>query len=155
MTGRIDARLKELSVTLPAAPTPVANYVPFVVSGNLLFISGQVPLDGGKVHHVGVVGDDLSLEDGQDAARICAINILAQARSALGGDLDRIVRCVKLGGFVSATAAFRDHPKVINAASDLMVAVLGDAGRHSRFAVGAPSLPLGAAVEIEAIFEIR
>lgn len=155
MTGRIDARLKELAITLPAAPAPVANYVPFVVSGNLLFISGQVPLDGGKVRHVGIVGGDLGLEDGQDAARICAINILAQARSALGGDLDRIVRCVKLGGFVSATAAFKDHPRVINAASDLMVAVLGDAGRHSRFAVGAPSLPLGAAVEIEAIFEIR
>jgi len=155
MTGRTDARLKELGITLPAAPAPVANYVPFVIAGSLLFISGQVPLDGGKVRHVGSVGDTLSIEAGQDAARLCAINILAQAKSALHGDLDRIARCIKLGGFVSCTPAFKDHPKVVNAASDLMVAVLGDAGRHARFAVGAPSLPLGAAVEIEAIFEIR
>ncbi|MFO1189234.1 MAG: RidA family protein [Alphaproteobacteria bacterium] len=155
MTGRTDARLNELGIVLPLAPAPVANYVPFVISGGLLFISGQVPLDGGTVRHVGSLGGNLSIEEGQEAARLCAVNILAQAKSALNGDLDRIVRCVKLGGFVSSTPAFRDHPKIINAASDLMVAVLGDAGRHARFAVGAPSLPLGSAVEIEAIFEIR
>jgi enamine deaminase RidA (YjgF/YER057c/UK114 family) len=155
MTSRTEARLKDLGLALPAAPAPVANYVPFVITGSLLFISGQVPLEGGKVRHVGAVGGALTLADGQDAARLCAINILAQAKSARNGDLDRIVRCVKLGGFVSCTPAFTDHPKVINAASDLMVAVLGDAGRHSRFAVGAPSLPLGAAVEVEAVFEIR
>lgn len=154
MSGRIDSRLKELGITLPTAPIPVANYVPFVIVAPLLFISGQVPLENGKLRLVGAVGGDLSVEQGQEAARLCAVNILAQARAALDGDLDRIRRCVKLGGFVNCRPDFREHPQIVNAASDLMVAVLGDAGRHARFAVGAPSLPLGAAVEVEAIFEI-
>jgi enamine deaminase RidA (YjgF/YER057c/UK114 family) len=153
MTGRIDRRLAELGVALPSPAAPVANYVPFVVAGNLLFVSGQVPFEDGKIAVAGKVGDAVSLEEGKRAARICAINILAQAKVALG-DLDRVRRCVKLGGFVASSPGFTQHPAVINGASDLMVEVLGDAGRHARFAVGAPALPLDAAVEVDAVFEI-
>jgi enamine deaminase RidA (YjgF/YER057c/UK114 family) len=153
MTGRIDRRLAELGVALPSPAAPVANYVPFVVAGNLLFVSGQVPFEDGKIAIAGKVGDAVSLEEGKRAARICAINILAQAKVALG-DLDRVRRCVKLGGFVASSPGFTQHPAVINGASDLMVEVLGDAGRHARFAVGAPALPLDAAVEVDAVFEI-
>jgi enamine deaminase RidA (YjgF/YER057c/UK114 family) len=154
MTGRVSSRLAELGIVLPSPAAPAANYVPFVQSGSLLFVSGQLPMENGKLAVTGTIGDGLTIEDGQRAARLCAINLLAQARAALGGDLDRVVRCIKLGGFVACTTAFDQHPAVINGASNLMVDVLGDAGRHARFAVGANVLPFGAAVEVEAIFEV-
>ena len=153
MTGMIDKRLAELGITLPSPPAPVASYVPYVTSGNLVFISGQVTLAEGGLKYVGVVGKELSLEDGQAAARLCAINVLAQLRTALGGDLDRVRRCVKLGVFVNAVPEFSQHPEVANGASDLIGEVFGEAGRHARAAVGAGSLPRNVAVEVEAIFE--
>lgn len=154
MTGRIDARLADLGITLPQAAAPAANYVPWVISGNLVFISGQLPMADGMPGYIGKVGVDFDTTAGAEAAKACAIGILAQLKAALDGDLDRVVRCVKLGGFVNAVPDFLEHPMVINGASDLMVAALGDAGRHSRFAVGVGSLPFGVAVEIDAIFEI-
>ena len=154
MAGQIDARLAELGIELPEAAAPVANYVPYVISGNTVYISGQVTIWNGEIRHVGKVGDDVSVEDAAAAARLCGLNIIAQLRAALDGDLDRVARCIKLGGFVNGTADFRDHPKVINGASDLMVEVFGDKGKHARFAVGAGSLPLGVAVEVDAVFEI-
>ncbi|NWG45021.1 MAG: RidA family protein [Alphaproteobacteria bacterium] len=154
MAGRIDARLRQLGITLAAAPPPAANYVPFVVSGALVFIAGQVPFDGKGLPYRGKLGGGVSIEEGQAAARLCALNILAQLKAACGGDLDRVRACVKLGGFVNATPDFPDHPKVMNGASDLMVEVFGEAGRHARFAVGAPSLPFDVAVEVDAVFEI-
>jgi enamine deaminase RidA (YjgF/YER057c/UK114 family) len=150
-----DARLAELGIQLPNAVAPAANYVPARRSGNLVYIAGQVPTADGKDQYVGKLGLDVSLEDGQKAARLCAINILAQLRSALGGSLDGVVGCLRLGGFVNATPEFGDHPKVINGASDLMVAVFGDAGRHARAAVGCVSLPRNVAVEVDAIFEVK
>jgi enamine deaminase RidA (YjgF/YER057c/UK114 family) len=152
--GQIDKRLADLGITLPEAAKPVANYVPWVRTGNLVFISGQGPIEGGKVQYPGALGKDVSLEDGIKSARLCAINVLAQLKEALGGDLDRVVRVVKLLGFVNATADFKDHPKVINGASDLMVEVFGDKGRHARSAVAAPSLPMGISTEVEAIIEV-
>jgi enamine deaminase RidA (YjgF/YER057c/UK114 family) len=153
MTGTIEARLAELGLTLPAAPNPVANYVPFSISGNLLFISGQISKAADGTVVTGALGRDVSVETGQQAARHCALNILAQAKSALGS-LDRIGQVLKLTGFVNATADFADHPKVVNGASDLMVEVLGDKGRHTRAAVGVSSLPLNCAVEVDAIIAI-
>ncbi|WBT40331.1 RidA family protein [Hyphomicrobium sp. DMF-1] len=153
MTGTIEARLAELGLTLPAAPNPVANYVPFSISGNLLFISGQISKAADGTVVTGALGRDVSVEIGQQAARHCALNILAQAKSALGS-LDRIGQVLKLTGFVNATADFADHPKVVNGASDLMVEVLGDKGRHTRAAVGVSSLPLNCAVEVDAIIAI-
>ena len=154
MPGKIDARLKELDIDLPAPPAPVASYVPYVASGNLVFVSGQVTLASGGLKYVGKVGADLSLEDGRAAARLCALNVLAQVKAACGGDLDRVKRCVRLGVFVNATADFTQHPEVANGASDLIGDVFGEAGRHSRAAVGAGSLPRGVAAEVEAVFEI-
>ena len=153
--GQIDKRLAELGITLPEAAKPVANYVPWVRTGNLVFISGQGPLEGGKVQYPGALGRDVSLEDGIKSARLCAINVLAQLKDAVGGDLDRVKRIVKLLGFVNATADFKDHPKVINGASDLMVDVFGDKGRHARSAVASPSLPMGISTEVEAIVEVE
>lgn len=153
MSGKIEARLKSVGLALPAAPAAVANYVPFAVVGNLLFISGQISKAGDGTLVTGKLGEAVSVEQGRAAAKLCALNILAQAKAALG-DLDRIRRCVKLTGFVSCVSAFKDQPAVINGCSDLLVEVLGDAGRHTRSAVGAPSLPLDVSVEIEAIFEI-
>lgn len=149
----IDAKLAELGVTLPDAPAPAANYVPFVRVGNQLYVSGQISrgVDG---LIVGKLGADLDVAAGAAAAQTCALALLAQARSACGGDWSRLVRVVKLVGFVNSTGDFTDQPKVINGASDFLVAVLGDAGRHARSAVSAASLPLGVAVEIEAIFEV-
>lgn len=152
MSGQIEARLAALGIALPEPAAPAANYVPFVISGRQVFISGQLPLSGGSIACSGRLGADVSLEDGRQAARLCGINILAQVKAALG-DLDRVARCVKLGGFVSCAPEFTDQPKVINGASDLMVDVFGERGRHARFAVGAPALPLGCAVEIDAVFE--
>ncbi|MGH6719289.1 MAG: RidA family protein [Alphaproteobacteria bacterium] len=153
MAGRIESRLAELGVVLPKAAAPVANYVPWVITGRLVFIAGQVTLVDGKPQYVGQLGREFGVEDGARAARLCAINILAQVKAA-AGDLDRVARCVKLTGFVNATPDFRDHPKVVNGASDLMVEVFGDSGRHARAAVGVAGLPLGVAVEVDAVFEL-
>jgi len=151
--ARIDARLADLGVILPEPVAPVANYVPYVVSGGLVFVSGQVSI-GPDGLITGRLGADVSLERGVEAAHACAVNLIAQLKSACGGDLDKVKRVVKLGGFVNSTPDFYDQPKVVNGASDLMVAVFGDAGRHARAAVGAPSLPLHAAVEVDGVFEI-
>ena len=155
MTDTIESRLAAAGVTLPAAAAPAANYVPFVIFGNVLQTSGQLPLEGGKLAVSGRLGGGVSLEDGQRAAKLCAVNILAQASAALGGDLARIVRLVKLTVFVASDQNFTEQHKVANGASDFMVEILGDAGRHARSAVGVPALPLDAAVEIEAFFEIK
>ena len=155
MAGAVDKRLADKGIQLPTPAAPAANYVPWVVSGNLAFISGQLPMIDGTLQYSGAVGRDVTIEDGQAAARLCALNILAQLKEACGGDLDRVVRCVKVGAFVSAEPDFVDQPAVINGASDLLVDVLGDAGKHARFAVAAPSLPLGAPVEVDGIFEIK
>jgi enamine deaminase RidA (YjgF/YER057c/UK114 family) len=154
MTGRVDSRLKELSITLPKAVAPVANYVPYVVSGNLVFISGQVTLGPNGLEYVGQVGQDFTVEQGQAAARLCALNLIAQLREACGGNLDRVTRCVKVTGFVNAIPGFAQHPEVINGASDTIVQVFGDIGKHARAAAGAGSLPRNVAVEVEAVFEI-
>ncbi len=154
MAGTIDARLAELGIDVPEAAAPVANYVGFVQTGNLVFVSGQVTLKDGSPQYIGKLGDSISVEDGQAAARLCAINIIAQVKAACDGDLDRVQRVVKLGGFVNSTPDFTDQPKVINGASDLMVEVFGDKGRHARAAVSAGSLPLGVSVEVEAVVEI-
>ncbi|WP_373084453.1 RidA family protein [Sneathiella sp.] len=154
MAGKIEARLAELGIDVPAAAAPAANYVPYVVTGNLVFISGQVPFVDGKITYQGKVGTDFTTEEGIDCARVCALNIIAQVKAACGGDLDRVVRCVKLGGFVNCIDGFGDQPKVINGASDLMVDVFEAKGRHARFAVGTNALPLNVAVEIDAVFEI-
>ncbi len=153
MPGTIDARLAELGLTLPDAPAPAANYVPYVRSGDLLFISGQIS-QGPDGLIKGRLGDTMDLVDGAEAARRCGLSLLAQARAALSGDLGRVVRVVKLTGFVNSTPDFTDQPKVVNGCSDLMVAVFGEAGRHARPAVSAPALPLGVAVEIEAVFQV-
>jgi len=152
--SRIAARLAELGLTLPDPAAPVANYVPYVVSGHHVFISGQVSI-GPDGLITGKLGRDLDLEQGVAAARACAVNLIAQLNAACGGDLDRVMRIIKLGAFVNCTEDFTDQPKVVNGASDLMVEVFGDAGRHARAAVGAPSLPLNAAVEIDGVFEIK
>lgn len=155
MAGTIDTRLKELNITLPAAPAPAANYVPYSIVGSLVFVAGQVPFIDGKIARTGKVGVDLTVQEGAEIARICALNIIAQVKAATEGDLDRVVKCVKLGGFVNSAPNFTQHPEVVNGASDLMVAIFGDAGRHARFAVGAPSLPRDVPVEVDAIFEIK
>ncbi|MFP4313090.1 MAG: RidA family protein [Alphaproteobacteria bacterium] len=151
----IHAKLKDLGYELPQAASPAANYVPYVISGKHIFVAGQIPFLNGQKMHMGKLGDNLQIEDGQEAARACALNILGQVNAAVTGDWSRVKKCVKLGAFVNCTPDFNDHPAVVNGASDLIVAVLGDAGKHARFAVGAPSLPLGVAVEIDAIFEIE
>ncbi len=150
----IEQRLSELGLKLPEAPQPVANYVPFLLSGDQLFISGQITKDETGRMLTGTLGAGVSIEDGQAAARHCALNLLAQAKAALG-NLERVVQVLRLTGFVASAPDFFDQPKVINGASDLLVAVLGDAGRHTRSAVGVASLPLNACVEIDAIFKIR
>jgi enamine deaminase RidA (YjgF/YER057c/UK114 family) len=154
MPGKIDARLAELGLVLPAAAAPAGNYVPYVVSGKLVFVAGQITLQDGTPKFIGKLGREFAVEEGQAAARLCAVNILSQLRAAAGGDLDRVARIVRLGGFVNCTPDFIDQPQVINGASDLIVAVFGEAGKHARAAVGAPSLPRGVAVEIEAVAEL-
>lgn len=153
MTVSIDARLAELGLDLPQAAAPVAAYVPTVLAGGLLHVSGQLPFIDGQLV-TGRLGEDVSLEQGAAAARACALMLLAQAKAALGS-LDRIAQVVKLGAFINSTGDFTDQPKVANGASELMQAVFGDAGRHARSAVGVPVLPLGAAVEIDAVFAVR
>jgi enamine deaminase RidA (YjgF/YER057c/UK114 family) len=154
MSGKIEARLKELGIELPQATAPIANYVPFTVSGNIVVVSGQVSVRSGKAEFIGKLGAGISIPDGQQAARLCALNVLAHLKVAAGGDLDRVKRVLRLGGFVNCTPEFTDMPQVVNGASDLMVQVFGDAGKHARAAVGVASLPLGVAVEVEAMFEI-
>ncbi len=147
-------RLADLGIELPEAVAPVANYLPVVLSGSHLYLSGQISI-GPTGLIKGKLGADLTIDQGVAAARACAINLIVHAKSALGGDLDRVRRIVKLNGYVNCTPDFQDQPKVVNGASDLFVAVFGDAGRHARAAVGAPSLPLGAAVEVDAVIEVR
>jgi enamine deaminase RidA (YjgF/YER057c/UK114 family) len=153
MPSSIDSRLAELGITLTEAPAPAANYVPYVVSGNLVFISGQISRDDNGLI-TGQLGGGVDVDTGRAAARTCALALIAQLRAACGGDLDRLVRVVKLTGFVNAAPDFTGHPAVINGASDLFVEVFGDRGRHARAAVGSVSLPLGVAVEVEGVFEI-
>ena len=154
MESALEQKLTRMGHVLPNAAAPAANYVPYTVSGKLILISGQLPMKDGAVAFKGRLGDDVDVEEGQAAAALCALNLLAQAKNACGGDLGKLGRCLKLGGFVACTPDFADHPKVINGASDLIAEAMGEAGQHARFAVGASSLPLGAAVEVEAIFEM-
>jgi len=154
MSGHIAARLKDLGITLPTPAPPIATYVPWARSGALLFISGQITMGANGLEYVGIVGRDFNVEDAKRAARLAGLNVIAQAASALNGDLDRVKRVVKLTGFVNAVPEFSQHPEVVNGASDLFVEVFGEAGRHTRAAVGASSLPRNAAVEIEAILEV-
>ena len=154
MAGKIEARLAELGIALPEAPAPAANYVPYTIGRGTVYIAGQVPfVDGGLRHH-GRVGETYTVEEGYAIARICGLNILAQVQAACEGDLDRVVRCLKLGGFVACAEGFGEQPEVVNGASDLMVEVFGDAGRHARFAVGTNALPRNVPVEVDAFFEI-
>jgi enamine deaminase RidA (YjgF/YER057c/UK114 family) len=150
----VEDRLTELNIVLPTPPAPVASYVPYVVSGTNLYISGQVTLTPEGLKYVGTVGKELSIEDGKAAARLCALNAVAQAKAACGGDLERIKRVVKLTVFVNSLAGFSQQPEVANGASDLFVEIFGEAGKHARSAVGAVSLPRNVATEVEAIFEI-
>ncbi len=154
MAGTIERRLKELGITLRQAPAPVANYVPFVLTGNLLMVSGQLCFDSdGRLAAAGRLGGGVSIEDGQKAARACAVNLLCQIEAAVG-DLDRVMRVVRLGGFINSAPGFADGPTVMNGASDLMVAVFGDKGKHARTTVGVAALPADAAVEVEGLFEV-
>lgn len=154
MSDAIEARLKELGYTLPAAAAPAANYVPFTISGNLLYISGQLPMESGKIAVTGHVGRDVDVATAQKAAELCAVNILAQVKTALNGDLSKVRRVLKLNGFVASVPEFTEQHLVINGASNLIANVLGDAGKHARAAVGMVSLPFNAAVEIDAIVEV-
>lgn len=150
----IERRLREAGFEIPVAQPSVANYVAALVQGEMLFVSGQLPFESGKIRYQGRVGDEVSVDDGKLSAQLCALNVLGQAKAALG-DLDRLKGCVRIGGFVSCSAGFHQQPAVVNGASDLIVAALGDAGRHTRAAVGCSALPMNAATEIEAIFSLR
>jgi enamine deaminase RidA (YjgF/YER057c/UK114 family) len=154
MSGRISARLKDLGMTLPTPAIPQGSYVPWVRTGALLFISGQITMGAKGLEYVGVVGNDINLADAKRAARLAGLNVIAQAAMALDGDLDRVRRVVKVTGFVNAAPGFTQHPEVVNGASDLFVEVFGEAGLHARAAVGTSSLPRNVAVEIEAVFEV-
>jgi enamine deaminase RidA (YjgF/YER057c/UK114 family) len=155
MPGRIEMKLAELGITLPRPMPPIANYVPYAVTGNLVVVSGQVPTVDGRIAVTGKVGDGVSLDQGVEAARLCFINVLVHLKAACGGDLDRVRRVVRLGGFIAAPPAFTQQALVMNGASDLAVAVFGEAGRHARTTIGVPALPADAAVEVEGLFEIN
>ncbi len=155
MTGKIEQRLAERGIVLPPAMRAMANYVPFTVTSKHVWVAGQGPFLDGKLHYNGRLGENLTIDDGRACARIVGLNILAQVKAACGGDLDNVVRCVKLNGFVNSTADFAQHPEVINGCSELMIEVFGEAGRHARVAVGAPNLPMNTSVEIDAVFEIK
>ncbi len=146
--------MAELGIELPEPAAPAANYVPFVITGNLVFVSGQITVWNGELRHIGRLGEDMDIDEGYRAARLCGLNLIAQAKAAAKGDLNKIKRVVKLGGFVNSTPDFTDQPKVINGTSDLMAEVFGEAGKHARFAIGAVSLPLGVAVEVDGVFEL-
>lgn len=154
MAGTVDKRLEELGITIPAAAAPAANYLPYVVSGNLVFVSGQVPFKDGKVAFSGKVGGERDLDYGVEAARLCGLNCIAQIRQACGGDLDRVRRIVRVGVFVASAPGFNDQPKVGNGVSDMLVDIFGDRGRHARAAVGVNELPLDVTCEVEMIAEI-
>ncbi|HBS39369.1 MAG TPA: hypothetical protein DEA75_13340 [Rhodobacteraceae bacterium] len=154
MSGQFEAKLAQLGVTLPEAPAPAANYVPYVTVGDIVYVSGQI--SGGTNGLVtGKVGQSMSTREGAEAAKLCAVSLLAQVKAACGGDLDRLVKVIKLTGFVNSTDSYTEQPQVINGASDFMVEALGETGRHARAAVSAAALPLGVAVEIEGIFQIK
>ena len=155
MPGKIEQRLAEHGIVLPPPMRAMANYVPYTVTGAHVWIAGQGPFLDGKLHYNGRLGENLTIDDGRACARIVGLNILAQLKAACGGDLDKVVRCVKLNGFVNSTADFTQHPEVINGCSELMIEVFGEMGRHARVAVGAPTLPMGTSVEIDALFEIK
>lgn len=154
MSGQIAARLNDLGIVLPAPPPAAGAYVPFVITDNLVYVAGQLPMDNGALLYTGRLGDTIGVEEGALAAQLCAINLLSHLQAACAGDLDRVRRVVRLGGFVAASADFTEHPRVVNGASELMVAVFGESGRHARAAVGCVSLPLGACVEVDGVFEI-
>ena len=154
MAGKIDGRLKEMGIILPDPASPAANYVPFVISGSLVFIAGQIPFWNGEIRHIGKVGAEISLEEAKEAAQLCGLNLIAQLKAACGGDLDRVKRCVKIGVFVNCVDGFKQQPEIANGVSDLMVEIFGEAGRHARFAVGTNALPRNCATESDAVFEI-
>ncbi len=154
MSNKIEARLTELGIKLPPTANPVASFVPYVTVGTVVYISGQLPRVDGKLAIAGKLGRGVTVENGKAAARICALNLLANLKAACGGDLDRVIRCVRLTGFVNSDPDFTEQPQVVNGASDLMIEVLGERGKHARTAVGVAALPANAAVEVEAIFEI-
>ncbi|MFM9889347.1 MAG: RidA family protein [Rickettsiales bacterium] len=147
-------KLKEMNIILPEVSLPAANYVPCMIAGTTLYVSGQLPMEGGKPQFIGKVGREFTIEQGQECAKLCTINILAHVQKALGGDLSRIKKLIRMGIFVNAPDDFTDHPKVANGASDLMVALMGEHGKHARFAVGVSGLPFGVAVEVDATFEL-
>lgn len=153
--ANLNEKLKELGIELPQVSLPAANYVPCNISGNTLYVSGQLPMLDGKPQFIGKVGREFTIEQGQECARLCTINILAHTAKILGGDLGRVAKLIRLGVFVNAPDDFADHPKVANGASDLMVNLMGDAGKHARFAVGVSGLPFGVAVEVDATFELK
>ena len=155
MPGRIEDRLRTLAIELPQSSTPGANYVPSVRAGNLLFVTGQLSQWNGERRFIGKLGREYSIDDGQQAARLCALNVIAHLRDACDGDLDRVIRCVRIAGYVNSTPDFVDQSRVINGASDVFVEIFGDAGRHARMAVGVVALPYDVAVEVEGTFEIR
>lgn len=154
MAGKIDARLKELGLEIPPSPAPLGSYVPFVVTGSLVFVAGQLPVGPKGLEFIGKVGQQFNTEEAKQAARLCGLNIISRLRDACGGDLDRVKRGVKLCGFINSTPDFTEFAPVMDGCSNLLVDVFGDAAKHARVAVGAPSLPRGAAVEVDAIFEI-
>ncbi len=154
MAGLIETRLAELGITLPAPMAPIANYVPFTISGNLVVVSGQVPARDGRIVATGKLGAELSEAQGREAARLCLINVLVHLRSACGGNLDRVRRVMRLGGFIACVPSFTGHAVVMNGASDLVVEVFGEPGRHARTTIGVPSLPGDAAVEVEGLFQV-
>jgi len=154
MAGKIDQRLDEMGIVLPEPAAPAANYVPFVISGPLVFIAGQIPFWNGEILHIGKVGAEISVEEAKQAARVCGLNLIAQLKSACSGDLDRVIQCVKIGVFVNCVDGFKQQPEIANGVSDLMVELFGEAGRHARFAVGTNALPRNCATESDAVFEI-
>ena len=154
MAGKIDGRLKEMGITLPDPASPAANYVPYVISGSLVFIAGQIPFWNGEIKHIGKVGAEISLEEAKQAAQLCGLNLIAQLKDACAGDLDQVKRCVKIGVFVNCVDGFKQQPEIANGVSDLMVGIFGEAGRHARFAVGTNALPRNCATESDAVFEI-
>jgi enamine deaminase RidA (YjgF/YER057c/UK114 family) len=154
MMNKYEQTIAELGLMIPEPTIPVANFVPYVVADNLVYISGQIPLQEGRASFVGKLGREFNVEEGQKAARCCALYVLAHIRHACGGDLGRVVRCIRLGGFINSEPDFTDQPRVMNGASDLIVSAFGERGRHARTAVGVSSLPFGVAVEVDAIFEI-
>lgn len=151
----IEKKLEEMGITLPASVMPAANYVPYTISGNLVFISGTLPMKDGKPQDIGKLGREFSVEQGQATARLCGVNILSHLKAACGGDLGRVVRCVRMGIFVASAEGFTQQPQVANGVSDMMVELFGEAGKHARFAVGVAELPFGVAVEVDATFEIK